>query len=81
MVKIRTICRDPADHSRASTSEIRRVARNPSKSEHPLQQAREYVRALNAAKLDRIFAKPFITALDGHSDCVGALAKNPQSLV
>ena len=28
-----------------------------------------------------MFAKPFIRSLDAHSDCVGALAKSPNSVV
>jgi DDB1- and CUL4-associated factor 13 len=41
----------------------------------------QYTRALNAVKLDRLFAKPFIGALDGHSDGVSALATSSKSLV
>ena len=37
---------------------------------HPFDRAREYTRAVVATKLDRIFAKPFIGALDGHKDGV-----------
>lgn len=47
---------------------------------HPLESAREYVRALNAAKLDRIFAKPFVGNLDGHKDGVSCFAAHPKSL-
>ena len=55
--------------------------RNPSdESIHPFQKAREYKRALNAAKLEKVFAKPFITALDNHSDGVSVLAKNRHNL-
>lgn len=48
---------------------------------HPFEKAREYVRALNAVKLDRVFAKPFVAALSGHADGVYSMAKNPKSLV
>ena len=41
---------------------------------------REYQRALNAVKLDRIFAKPFIGSLDGHSDSVQTLKSHPNKL-
>jgi WD40 repeat protein len=44
-----------------------------------LQKAHEYTRALNAAKLERIFAKPFITSLT-HSDGITCLARNPKAL-
>ncbi len=48
---------------------------------HPFARARERTRALNAAKMDRIFAKPFITALEGHTDAIESMAKQPDSLV
>lgn len=47
---------------------------------HPFPKNREYKRALNAVKLDRIFAKPFIGSLDGHSDFVQKLTKHPDKL-
>ena len=30
---------------------------------HPFEKAREYTRALNATKLERMFAKPFLAQL------------------
>lgn len=36
---------------------------------------------MNAVKLDRVFAKPFIGALSGHSDGVWCTCTNPKSLV
>lgn len=41
---------------------------------------REYTRALNATKLERVFAKPFLASLDGHRDGVNCMAKHPKSL-
>lgn len=38
------------------------------------------MRALNATKLDRVFAKPFIGNLAGHREGVTCFAKDPQSL-
>lgn len=38
------------------------------------------MRALNATKLDRVFAKPFIGDLSGHRDGVVCFAKDPTSL-
>ena len=43
---------------------------------HPFQKAREYKRALNAVKLEKVFSKPFLNALDNHSDGVCVMAKN-----
>ena len=56
------------------------VPRNYDSALHPFEAAREYTRALNAVKLDRVFAKPFIGNLDGHSDGVSCLCKHPGSL-
>lgn len=52
----------------------RRYSKDP--VHHPLLLEREYVRALNAAKLGRMFAKPFITALTHHKEGVNKLAKD-----
>lgn len=47
---------------------------------HPFEAPREYTRALNAIKLERVFAKPFIGNLDGHRDGVCCVSKHPGSL-
>ena len=47
---------------------------------HPFARARERIRALNAAKMDRMFAKPFIASLEGHVDAVEVLARQHGSL-
>lgn len=56
------------------------VQRNYDPTLHPLEATREYVRALNAVKLERVFAKPFLGSLDGHSDGVSSMAKHPNKL-
>ena len=48
--------------------------------EHPLEAEREYQRALNAVKLDNVFAKPFLGSLDGHRDMLSCLCKHPSKL-
>ena len=56
------------------------MPRNTDPQQHPFEAAREYTRALNATKLERVFAKPFVGALDGHADGVNCLAKHPKQL-
>lgn len=56
------------------------MKRNYDPALHPLEPAREYVRALNATKLDRVFAKPFVGNMDGHREGVSCFAKHPHSL-
>lgn len=38
------------------------------------------MRALNAVKLEKVFAKPFIGNLDGHRDGVSCIGKHPKQL-
>jgi WD repeat and SOF domain-containing protein 1 len=57
-----------------------KVPRNYDSSLHPLEVSREYTRALNSTKLERVFAKPFVGNLDGHMDGVHTLSKHPTQL-
>lgn len=66
MVKIRTITHEP------TSSVVHSVL-----AEHSFSRAREFQRALQAAKLEKIFAQPFVASLTGHSDGISCLAKCP----
>lgn len=82
MVKVKTICRNEKEYQKQTNNDLLKVFRNPTKSIlHPFQKAREYQRALNSAKLEKLFAKPFLAAMNDHSDGVYVLAKNRFSLV
>ena len=80
MVKVKTICRVPEEITRESGNDIYKVFKNPDTILHPLQQAREYKRAVNAAKLEKIFSKPFVSALSEHTDSVFSLARSDKYL-
>lgn len=67
MPKIKVLSRNPDDYVRETKHDIHKMPRNYAPDVHPMAQAREYVRALNATKLERVFAKPFIASLDGHT--------------
>lgn len=56
------------------------VPRNYDPTLHPFEVCREYTRALNATKIERVFAKPFLASLDGHRDGVNCMAKHATSL-
>lgn len=43
---------------------------------HPFLLEREYVRALNSTKIERMLAKPFIAALSHHREGINKLAKS-----
>lgn len=47
---------------------------------HPFARARERTRAVNAAKIERIFAKPFVASLGGHGEAVETMTRRPESL-
>jgi len=79
-MKVKVISRNPEDYMRGSTSEIDKVPRNLDPDLHPFEAAREYTQALNAAKLERVFAKPFIGSLDGHSDGINCLRRHPKKV-
>ena len=78
--QIKVLSRNPLHYMRATKHDIHKISRNYSPSLHPFPASREYTRALNATKLDRIFAKPFLHCLDGHRDGVYCLAKHPSQL-
>ncbi|MCQ2817263.1 MAG: hypothetical protein MJ252_08365 [archaeon] len=80
MVKIKAICRDTNDYNRKTNTEITKVYRNTNPRLHPFQHAREYIRALNAVKLDKLFSKPFLFSLSETSDCVKSMCKNLKDL-
>jgi WD40 repeat protein len=80
-MKLKTISRSYESAARDSRTEVRKVHKNADPKLHPFEKAREYTRAVTAAKLDRMFAAPFIGALSEHSDGVYCMATNPKSLV
>lgn len=62
-------------------SNVARQPRNLDPSQHLFERAREYTRALNAVKLERMFAAPFVAQLGkGHIDGVYCMAGDPGSL-
>ncbi|VDM54502.1 unnamed protein product [Angiostrongylus costaricensis] len=63
-----------AKHQR---NENNAIVRNWNAPEDPFRAQTEYTRALNATKLERVFAKPFVATLDGHVEGVHILAKHP----
>lgn len=78
--KISVLQHDPSVHLPARPGDPTPTTRNLDPLMHPFARARERNRALNAAKMDRLFAKPFVGALEGHIDAVEVLCKKPGSL-
>jgi DDB1- and CUL4-associated factor 13 len=79
-MKVQTIVRCTEANTRERSGDRFVVRKNPDPVLHPFERAREYVRALNATKLDRMFSKPFVANLAGHRDGVYSLDTDPHSL-
>ncbi|ORY07260.1 WD40-repeat-containing domain protein [Clohesyomyces aquaticus] len=79
-MKIKALSRSAAS-AQAPGSNVARLPRNLDPELHPFERAREYTRALNATKIERIFAQPFLGSFEpGHVDGVYSFAKDPESL-
>jgi len=78
--KIKVLCRNPDDYVRETKRDLHKMPRNHDPKLHPFEGAREYQRALNATKMDRMFAKPFICGMAGHRDSVQCMSKHPTNL-
>ncbi|TXT11995.1 uncharacterized protein COLE_02405 [Cutaneotrichosporon oleaginosum] len=72
------ISRSLDDHLPSSTSAPHPLQRNLAPHLHPFAKPREYQRAITAAKMDRMFAKPFVASLGGHQDGAYCLGKDPR---
>lgn len=79
-MKVKTLTRNPDFYIRETKRDIHKINRNYDPSLHLFQHEREYTRALNSVKLDRVFAKPFVGNLSGHKDSVSTLCKHPNHL-
>ncbi|KZC13401.1 PREDICTED: DDB1- and CUL4-associated factor 13 [Dufourea novaeangliae] len=79
-MKVKVLSRNPDEYLRETKRDICKVPRNYDPALHPFEAAREYTRALNAVKLERVFAKPFIGNLEGHKDGVSCFCKHPTEL-
>ncbi|KAF9224857.1 WD40 repeat-like protein [Gyrodon lividus] len=80
MVKISVLQHAPSAHLPTRPGDPTPTSRNLDPLMHPFARARERMRALNAAKMDRMFAKPFIASLEGHIDAVEVLCKKPSTV-
>ncbi|KAM3455315.1 hypothetical protein NHJ6243_008572 [Beauveria neobassiana] len=79
-MKIKAISRSVASQQ-APGSDASKQSRNLDSALHPFERAREYKRAVNAIKLERMHASPFVAQLGrGHVDGVYSIAKDPNSL-
>lgn len=80
-MKIKVISRNPDEYQRETKHDIFKAPRSYNAlAQDPFRHQIEYTRALNAAKLERVFAMPFIASFDGHNEAVHLLEKHPMRL-
>jgi WD repeat and SOF domain-containing protein 1 len=72
---IKVLQHAPSKYAPARSGDPTPVRRDLSAKAQPYAKARERQRALNAAKMERMFSKPFVGALDGHVDGVEGIVK------
>jgi WD repeat and SOF domain-containing protein 1 len=78
-MKVKVLHLDPSQYAVKRAGDRVPLVRNPLANlagQTPNHRQREYVRALNAAKMDRMFAKPFLANLDGHTDSVEVICRS-----
>ena len=81
-MKVKALSRSSSSTQRANSGDLRLQHQNRNPTHHPHRRAREYTRAVQSAKLDRMFAKPFLGSLgNGHRDAVNCTATSRHSLV
>ena len=64
-MKVKVLSRDPSDYLKTRSGDLPKLPRNADPVLHPHSAQREYTAALNAVKLERVFAKPFVGSLEG----------------
>lgn len=64
-MKVKVINRVEEDFTRERKGDVAKVFRNPDPVVHPFERAREYTRALNATKLDKVRRRPTPVRLHG----------------
>ena len=72
-MKVKLATRRPEDFEKARAGDVPVQPRNLDPAMHPMERATEYHRAVQAAKMDRMFAAPLRCALEGlrcTRDCV-----------
>uniref|UniRef100_A0A915DY89 Sof1-like protein domain-containing protein n=1 Tax=Ditylenchus dipsaci TaxID=166011 RepID=A0A915DY89_9BILA len=79
-MNIKVISRNPDEYQRETKHDVFKATRNYNAISDPFRHQIEYTRALNGAKVQRLLAKPFLAAFDGHNEAVHLLEKHPTRL-
>lgn len=79
-MKLNVLHRRAEDYLSQGPHDRPKPMRNLDPALHTHAKQREYVRAVVAAKLKKMHAKPFVAALEGHTDSVAAMAMSRSKL-
>lgn len=77
--EIKILHRNPEDY-RSSRGVVRKTFCNFDNRLQAFKRELEYKRALNATKMDKIFAKPLVKCLDGHDDAIRSMCLSSKNL-
>ncbi|TBU07168.1 Sof1 domain-containing U3 snoRNP protein [Hamiltosporidium magnivora] len=80
-MKINTITRDYRDTVKERKNDINKRSFTKDSLHHPFSKEREYIRALNATKIERLFAKPFLYALSDHKEGIKGIELHGDSVI
>ncbi|SCM01894.1 protein SOF1, putative [Plasmodium chabaudi chabaudi] len=78
--EVKVMHRNPEDYKNNTMRSNFMHVRNFDKNIHLFQREIEYKRALNATKMDKIFAKPLVKCLDGHDDSIRSICVSNKNL-
>ncbi|KAJ1924784.1 Protein sof1 [Tieghemiomyces parasiticus] len=79
-MKVKTISRSHEEFTRQRKTDRQVIQRNRDPVLHPFEKAKEIKRAVNAAKLQKLFSKPFVANMAGHVGGVQCMSKHPWDL-
>lgn len=79
-MEIKILHRNPEEYKNNKGTSNYKHVRSFDKKIHLFQREVEYKRALNATKMDKIFAKPLIKCLDGHDDSIKSICVSNKNL-
>ncbi|WUR03719.1 DDB1- and CUL4-associated factor 13 (DCA13) [Vairimorpha necatrix] len=75
-MKINTIYHQEQEYKKERKRDLSITKHSKNPLHHPFMKERELIRAINSTKLDRLFAKPFITALSYHREGITQITKS-----
>ena len=75
-MKVKVLHLDPTEYAVKRPGDRVPLVRNPQAKPTANAKQKEYMRAVAAAKMERMFSKPFIASLDGHTDSVEVIARS-----